>query len=197
MFILAKLVFKNYIPEKLTKGMWFIQHIKDVIYGRVYEYDRIFEMTILGQLSPEDFDAFIQINGYPVKPVIMSITANPDNYADVLATEEQIGWWDDGPQSDELRDITIADINYILSDEDGIVEIEVRDYTDEDDDHMITPVLYDNKVTVRIPTDYEEDGDDWEELDDMDDLTDYDDPEWPHDHPKDKTDIDPQDYETE
>ena len=173
MYILAKLVFEHYIPEQLEKGMWFKQRIKDIIYGRIYEYDRIFEMNASLPMSPEDFDSFIQMHGYPVKPKIVSITANPDDKADVLATDEQIGWWDDGPQSDELRDIELKDINLVLQEEDGILEIEVKPYTSDDDDHMITPVLFMDKVTLRIPIDDET----WEE-EDWDDMDD-----WTHDEP--------------
>lgn len=180
MFIRAKLVFEHYIPEQTTKGMMFKQRIKDVIYGKVYEYDRVFEMNSLPSLTPEDFDSFIQMHGYPVKPVIMSITANPDDKADVLANNEQIGWWDDGPGVDELRDIELKDINAVLSDYDGELDIEVVDEAIEDG--LAIPIIYMDKVTIRLPwdeddylyeqDDYPEEYDDEEDWDDMDDNPD-------------------------
>jgi len=179
MFIIAKLVFEHYIPETLTKGMWFKQRIKDVIYGRIYEYDNIFTMDAALPLSPQDFDSFIQMHGYPVKPRIMSITANPDEPAVTLATAEQIGWWDEDPSSDEMEDIQLKNINLILSEYDGEIEIEIDDsyITSLEDDEIIVPVLYMDKVTLSYPgahdwEDYDDyDDDDW---DDMDDLTDDD-----------------------
>ena len=59
MFITAKLVFESYMTDTITKGMWFKQRIKDVIYGRIYEYDRIYEVNH----TPQDVDSFLHING--------------------------------------------------------------------------------------------------------------------------------------
>jgi len=185
MFILAKLVFEHYIPEQLQKGMWFKQKIKDVIYGRVYEYDRIFEINAALPVSPEDFDSFIQVHGYPVRPRIVSITANPDQPAETLVKYDQIGWWDDGEHVEELRDIELKDFNIILSDYDGEIDIDVEpssvtsDDGVEDEDEIVIPIIYEGKCTLRIPMEeeYEEDYDDYEDWDDMDDLTDDDGPE--------------------
>ena len=196
MFILAKLVFESYIPDTLDKGMLFKQRIKDVLLGKRYEYDRIFVLNHI----PNDRESYIIANGYPVRPTIVSITSNPDNTADVLATAEQIGWWDAEPWNDEadLRDIEVKDFNYILEEEDGYIEIEVNSLIDENDHDIIVPVLYINKCTLRVvqdeeDNDYDEEDDYEDDWDDMDDLTDYDNPEWTHDHPKDKTDHDPED----
>jgi hypothetical protein len=84
-------------------------------------------------------------------------------------------------------------------DNDGLIALEVDDETRE-------PLLYEdtNKVMIKQAGFVDEDDDDdydvtsgdgledEEDWDDMDDLTDYDNPEWPHDHPKDKTDNDPE-----
>ena len=126
MFITAKLVFENYVPDELLKGMWFKQRVKDVIYGKIYEYDKIFELTHI----PE-YESYIAVNGYPVKPRIMSITANPDESAVTLATAEQIGWWDEDPSSDTMRDIELKDFNVLLEYYDGDVEIEVEYHEDQ------------------------------------------------------------------
>lgn len=174
MFIIAKLVFESYIPKTLENGMWFKQRIKDVIYGRIYEYDKIFELNH----TPEDTDSYLSTNGYPVKPRIMSITANPDEPAVTLATAEQIGWWDEDPSSDEMRDIELKDINMILSDYDSEVEIEIDDtyITGLEDDELIVPQIYMDKVTLSYPGAHDEQYDDYDEdWDDMDD--------WTHDEP--------------
>lgn len=180
MFILAKLVFEHYIPEQLTKGMWFKQRIKDVIYGRIYEYDRIYELNHI----PQDMDTWVQANGYPVRPRIVSITANPDEPAETLVKYDQIGWWDEGDHVEELRDIELKDFNLILSDFDGEIDIDVDPSTItsedgvEDEEEIVIPILYLNKCTLRIPMEEEYDDDDDEEYwDDMDDLTDDDGPD--------------------
>jgi hypothetical protein len=184
MYILAKLVFQSYIPEQLVPGMMFQQRIKDVVFGRVYEYDRIFLLNH----TPNDIESYVSVNGYPVMPYVYTLTSNPDANANILAAPDQIGWWDEGSHSDELRDIELKDFNYILQEEDGYIEIEVNALMNEDDDEIVTPILYMNKVTIRSVTDEEStyDDEDDEDWDDMDDLTDYDNPEWIHDHPKDK-----------
>jgi hypothetical protein len=171
MYIKAKLVFDSYIPETLKSGMWFKQQITDTIYGKRYTYDRIF---LLGH-TPKDQESYIAINGYPVMPVIVSITANPDEKAVVIAQPHEIGWWDDGPGTDELRDIELKDINLVLSDYDGEVEIEVEDVAFEDG--LAVPVLYMDKVTLRLLWDeddylydqddeYPDDDEEWDEMDD-------------------------------
>jgi hypothetical protein len=85
-------------------------------------------------------------------------------------------------------------------DNDGLIALEV-------DDENREPLLYEDTNKVMIKQAGFVDEDDWdddydvtsndgledeENFDDMDDLTDYDNPEWPHDHPKDKTDYDPE-----
>ena len=174
MFILGKLVFQSYIPSEFEIGMLFLRKISMVKVRTLIEYNEVFELKEV----PRDIESFVLINGWPVAPFIFSITANPDAFAEPLATPDQIGWFDDGPESDELRDIDIKDYNYILEEEDGYIEIEVDAFMNEDGEEIVTPIIYADKVTIRIPTDeeeYEEDEeDDYEDWDDMDDETDHD-----------------------
>ena len=168
MYIKAKLTFDSYMPEKLKPGMWFKQTITDTIYGKRYTYDRLF---LLGH-TPEDQEAYLQLNGCPVMPVVVSFTANPDEKAVALAAPDEIGWFDDGPGTDELRDIELKDINLILSDYEGELDIEIEDLAFEDG--LAVPVLYMHKVTLRLLWDeddylYEQDDypeEDWDEMDD-------------------------------
>ena len=182
MFILGKLVFQSYIPRELEKGMLFLRKVSMMKLRTLIEYNEVFELKEI----PRDKESFILINGWPVAPFVFSITANPDALADPLATPDQLGWWDDGPESDELRDADIKDYNYILENEDGIVEIEIDAFMSEDDEEIVTPILYMDKVTIRIPSDEEEydeedendydtDTDNYEDWDDMDDEPEDDD----------------------
>jgi hypothetical protein len=189
MFILGKLVFQSYIPSEFEIGMLFLRKVSMFKLKTLIEHYEVFELKEI----PRDKESFILVNGWPVLPFIYSITANPDSFADILAKPDQIGWWDEGSHSDELRDIDIKDYNYILE-EDGYIEIEVDviksvnsidDDGDMEEEEIVTPILYMDKVTIRIPTDeddYEEDDEDYnydtdtdnyEDWDDMDDLTDY------------------------
>ena len=180
MFITAKLVFENYVPDELLKGMWFKQRVKDVIYGKVYEYDKIFELTHI----PE-YESYVAVNGYPVKPMVMTITANPDDNAILLAHPEQIGWWDEDPSFDEMRDIELKDINMILCDYDGEIEIEVDIHEDELGEEIVSSVIYMDKVTLSVPglhTEY-----DYYMNEDFDEDTppdDYENMDWEDDEPE-------------
>jgi len=142
---------------------------------------------------------------------------NPDDPEEILVIPQFIGWWeyDGGTEIDDegnwipntiLEDLNPRFINDWIygenGDNDGLIALEVDNETRE-------PLLYEdtNKVMIKQADfvdedEYEEENDydvtsndgleDEENFDDMDDLTDYDNPEWPHDHPKDKTDYDPE-----
>lgn len=179
MFILGKLVFQSYIPDEFEKGMLFLRKVSMMKLRTLIEYNEVFELKEI----PRDTESFISVNGWPVAPFIFSITANPDAFAEPLATPDQLGWFDEGEHSDELRDIDIKDYNYILENEDGMLEIEVDEFITEDGEEIVVPTLYMDKVTIRTPTDeeyyddYDEDTapDDYEEdWDDMDDESNYD-----------------------
>jgi hypothetical protein len=97
---------------------------------------------------PEDMDAFMALNGAPVELVLI------DDDGSVIATHDEIGWWDEGDDTDELRDVTLDDINYILRELDGYVDIE---YDEIDDDF----VVYQDKIVLSIVP--EDDLEDWDE----------------------------------
>jgi hypothetical protein len=204
MFIEAKLVFQSYIPRKLEKGMLFLRKTSMRKLKTNIEYYQVFEL----QDIPKDTDSYVLINGWPVEPHIYTVTSNPDAAANILAKPEVIGWWDDEPGAEyeegeegTLRDIEVKDYNFILENYEGSIDIEVNISINENGEEIATPIIYMDKVTLSIPM--EKSSDDWdvtsndgledeEPWDDMDDLTDYDNPEWPNDHPKDKTDNDPE-----
>ena len=180
MFTLAKLVFKSYMPLRLEKGMWFASKQKDIVYGKVYEYLTLYELTHV----PQDMDSYIAVNGAPVEPYIVQPMQNPDDHEEILATPDQIGWWDEGETSDDLEDITIQIINsYIYGEngENGDIALEVFDSEDEEGIHR-NVVFFHNKVTIRHVSfvdehEWDDDDDEWEDDWDEDDLTD-DDPDY-------------------
>lgn len=172
MYDIVKLVFKSYMPKKLEIGMLFLIRDRD---GN----------STVKQLSAEPFNEenYIAENGYPVEPYLID-EGNPNlNNGYVVATPEQIGWWDEGEHSDELHDISIKEYNRILEEDEGDVCIELECENCEDYD-VIVPSLYDGKVTLRSLTDVqdedEEDDDEYESDDDDDEYEyyeDYDDEE--------------------
>ena len=171
MFIDCKLVLKSYIPEKLEKGMWFVRVKTEVIYGEKQEYLSVSELNIV----PRDMETYLTYNGYPVQPFLVYPMINPDDTEVIAAYPEEIGWWDEGEHVDELRDITVKDINNILEWDNSMVQIEVLDDEEDEEDGTPIPILYNDKVTLRDV--HTVDSDDWED-DDEDYLDDGDDDVW-------------------
>ena len=136
MWLPAEISLSSYLPSELEVGMLFINRIS---VGVIDPYIELFELEEI----PEDPDAFMAKHGAPVELVII------DEDEELLATHDEIGWWDDGDDSDEYRDITLDDINYLLRELDGYIDIEI----DED----YGPVIYDGKVVLTVvPEDFED-----------------------------------------
>jgi hypothetical protein len=125
----AEIVVKSYLPPELEVGMLFVNRIS---VGVIEPFIELFELEEL----PEDPDAFMSRHGVPVELAII------DEDGDLLASHAEIGWWDEGEHTDELRDITLDDINYILRELDGYVDIEY------DEDEGI--VFMEDKVVLSI-----------------------------------------------
>lgn len=167
MRILAELGFKSYIPSRgLEKGMLFTYKLN---HGhRIKEQVGVRKLDVL----PINQDLFIQENGYPVYPVI---TIDDE----IVAEEAQIGWFDGGPEEEDLEDITIEQLNVIIDIYEGEVAIEVDEETEE-------PLFMEGpdgikKVIISYPEEWEweeEDDEDEEEDPDGDDWDDMDDDTW-------------------
>jgi hypothetical protein len=145
MYYEAELVLKSYKPLKLEEGMLFI--------NKIARTDAV-ELFILEEL-PDDEEKFVVTHGYPVEPyIIQHELLNNVETPIILAIPEQIGWWDDGDDVDELREMSIEEINNVISQFTGLLEI----YLEDDDD----PLLIENRVMLRYLTDEE----DWEDNED-------------------------------
>lgn len=155
MWIEAQIAFRSYIPEKLEKGQLFLikRETGKFSYPEIIELDRV----------PQDEEQYLQEWGYPIKLYIVDPGTDPNvDIEHDLATPEQIGWLDEGPHTDELRDITLKDINIILRDFDSWVAIDVE----ETEDGELIPVTINHKVQLRWMDEelyFEEDGDDDED----------------------------------
>ncbi len=131
MYLECMLVFKSYKPLKLEKGMFFLNN---------YLIRELIDI-------PRNQDDWIKENGYPVEMFIIDPGNPNEDNGYVIATPEQIGWFDEGDHSDQISDISIKNINDILEHYEGWIDVEMAE-TEEDD---YVPVLYDNKVTIRMP----------------------------------------------
>jgi hypothetical protein len=136
----AEFAIESYLPDELQEGMLFINRIS---VGVIEPYIELFELEEV----PEDQDAFMTKHGAPVELVII----DEDN--DVLARHNEIGWWDEGDDSDEYRDVTLDDINYLLRELDGYIDIEV--------DENYGVVLIEDRVVITLAS--EDEFDDWDE----------------------------------
>lgn len=144
MWFPAEIVLSSYLPSELEVGMLFTNRIS---VGVIEPYIELFELEEI----PEDPDVFMAKYGVPVKLGILI------NDKDIIATHEEIGWWDEGEHTDELRDITLDDINYLLRELDGYVDIEI----DDEEEDSVYPIIMEGRVVLSLVP--EEDDDDWDE----------------------------------
>lgn len=163
MYFTVELVLKSYMPKQLERGMWFITKLHQ---NTPKEY---VEIWALDKVPAEPIEEFITKNGAPVEPYLIYDEQ-------VIAEPHHIGWWDEGEDSDEIRDIELKDVNLIINEWDGYIDIEIdeQDYALED---VLSPILYHEKVTMCEPFTYD-DEDEEDDDDDKYDDTDEDDDTW-------------------
>ena len=137
----AEIAVKSYLPPELEVGMLFVNRIS---VGVIEPFIELFELEEI----PENPDAFMSRHGVPIELAII------DEDGDLLASHDEIGWWDEGDDSDEYRDITLDDINYILRELDGHVDIQIED----EEDFFV--VFIEDKVILSLQP--EEEFDDWD-----------------------------------
>jgi hypothetical protein len=139
-----------YQPEKLQKGMWFINSLYP---GTDREYVELWELE---EDIPDDmYEIGIAENGYPVEIVLSMEMQNPDEPDDVVVYSEEIGWMYN-METELLEMLTIKHINTIIQEYGGKVFLLVDEwfYTNEDE---IIPELTNNLVILTFPFENEED----------------------------------------
>lgn len=134
----VELSLSSYLPDELEEGMLFANRIS---VGVIEPYIELFELKEI----PEDPDAFMSKHGAPVSLVIV------DGDDEIIATHDQIAWWDEGDHTDELRDITLDDVNIITREWQGALVIEVDDETEDF-------ILIEGRVVLSLDQE-----DDWDE----------------------------------
>ena len=129
--------------RSLVKGMYFITKLNP---NTKKEYVELWQLTEI----PQNTEEFLTKNGYPVELQIVIDDV-------VMASQENIGWFDAGEDTDELYDVTLKELNIILADYDGHLEIEVKSIQLDGENEIAGAVVYDNKVTIRYPMFEQED----------------------------------------
>jgi len=138
MWYTAEIALKSYLPLELEEGMLFVNRIS---VGVIEPYVELWELDEF----PGNMDEFMSKHGAPVELFII------DENENILATHDEIAWWDEGEHTDELREITLDDINYLLRELDGYVDIDI----DED----YGPTIYEGKVVLGLEPEEEDDWD--------------------------------------
>jgi hypothetical protein len=133
MWYTGELVLKSYLPFTLEEGMLFVNRIS------VGVIDPYVEIWMLEE-TPEDQDEFMAKHGAPIDIFII------DDNEEILAFEDDFAWWDEGQHTDELREISLDDINYILRECDGYIDIEMSENEEEPG-----PIFFEDKVILRVP----------------------------------------------
>ena len=133
----AELVLRSYMPKKLEKGMLFLS---------VNEHEtKLWELETI----PDNKDRFLVENGAPMELCII------DENGDILAESHEIGWFDEGEHTDELRPTSLDDINIIINEYEGWLDIEIHESFYDEEISTIIPNFVEQKVVIKFLTEEE------------------------------------------
>jgi hypothetical protein len=137
--------------DTVEPGMLYLAYVKPIGW-QVYKVEK----------APLDSEAYIKEYGYPVKPWIIDQGDPNIPEEEILATPDQIGWFDEGENKPDIVDIEPEHMNKVLDRHMGWLYIEVW----EDDGE---PVIFQNKVTLSY---FEEIDDEWDDDENIQDWKD-------------------------
>ena len=136
-------------PEKLEKGLWFINSLYP---GTDKEYVELWELS--EDVPEENYDEFVSTNGYPVQVVLTMEMANPDEPDDIVVYFEDLGWFYN-VETEEMHMIDLKEINIIIQQYEGKVFLLVDEWFYNNEDEVI-PETENNLVIVTYPFEEEE-----------------------------------------
>jgi len=144
MWIAVQLGYHHYSPDDIKNDTLFMNRIN-------YSTDKeIIELWTLDDdmLSLLEYDNIIENYGYPVLPYLI------DENNKIIAEPDQLGWWDSGDITDELIPFGIKEMNFIMQEFDGLLEI----FVDEEllEKNEIEPIFEEGLVIMRFLTEDEE-----------------------------------------
>lgn len=145
-------------PEKLEKGLWFINSLYP---GTDREYVEIWELEV--DVPEEDYDEFVAVNGYPVQVVLTMEMQNPDEPDDIIVFFEDLGWFYD-VEKETMDLISLKEINKIIQEHGGKVFLLIDEWF-YDVEGEVVPEMENNLVIVTYPFD-EELSEEFEDVDD-------------------------------
>ena len=136
-------------PEKLEKGLWFINSLYP---GTDKEYVELWELS--EDVPEENYDEFVSTNGYPVQVVLTMEMANPDEADDIVVYFEDLGWFYN-VETEKMHMIDLKEINTIIQQYEGKVFLLVDEWFYNNEDEVI-PETENNLVIVTYPFEEEE-----------------------------------------
>jgi hypothetical protein len=146
MWVAVKLVFRHYQPEELEAGMLFM----NILYpgNEDREQVEIWELSEQGLYKEITPELMFMENGFPVKPYLV------DEENRLVATPDELGWFDPGYRAQELIEFGVTEMNFILAEFDGLLEVFVND--DALEQGELDPVFEGDWVIMRFLTDDED-----------------------------------------
>lgn len=137
MYYPVKLILINYVPNELRKGLLFA--------STLFPNTEKQRMEVWAHESRTHLSAteFFEIHGFPVEMKLLTEEGLE------IASGEQLAWWDDNDSSSEnLKDMTLNEVNTILNDYEGVVDILI----DEDYYSLgnVVPLIAMDKVVLRF-----------------------------------------------
>ena len=140
MWLEVNLKVNFYQPEDLLAGMWFMNSLYPGT-------DREFvELWLLEEdIIEEEYDNFVDKNGFPVEPMLTLEMINPDESDLIVAYPPEIGWVH---EDNELRPFDIDDANWIIQYNDGKVHILVDEQAYDQDETIFT-ITEDQEVILQ------------------------------------------------
>ena len=142
-----------YQPEKLEKGLWFMNSLYP---GTEREFVELWELQ--QDIASDQYDDFISMYGFPVHIFLTVEMQNPDETDDIIAFDEEIGWMYD-IDNESMRLIDIQTINLIIENYNCkfFLLIDAFHY---DEFEEIVPEKENNLVIVTYPFEEEEEDND-------------------------------------
>ena len=147
MWIALELVFHSYGPDEIEPGSLFMNLLyvgtdKEVV--EVFAIDK--STTELANKRLINIDEY----GYPVRPFLL------DEEGTVVITPDEIGWFDH-PNEPQLQEFTTKEMNIVMRDFDGLLEVFVDE--DEYEKGKVEPIYEQELVILRGLSPEEEEDD--------------------------------------
>lgn len=139
MWLKCKLTPVHYHPKELEKGMMFI---RNVFFGN-YSYNELYVLNRIPHISLEEY---IEEYGFPVKLSIV-YEGNGNEELITLVNNDEIGWWDEGENSDEYYDVTLKELNSILQNYEGKINLLMEDV----EELKLIPDIFEGKCIISFP----------------------------------------------